>query len=144
LTIIEVGILKGTGLAIWSDLFPQSQIIGLDIDLSHFHDNMAFLKSLNAFSHGDVAVHEFDQFLDNTDYLKQMLRGGTIDIMIDDGFHSEETIMKTFESAKPHLAPQFVYFVEDNEKVGKILKSSYPMYDVDSSAAEFTVIRSGM
>src|SRR5262245_21785131 len=29
LTIIEVGVLRGTGLAIWSDLFPRARLIGL-------------------------------------------------------------------------------------------------------------------
>ena len=142
LTIVEVGILKGTGLAMWSDLFPQSRIIGLDIDLSHFRDNLPFLKSLNAFAHRDVVVREFDQFLDNRDYVQEILEGATIDVMIDDGFHSEETIVKTFESVKPYLGPHFVYFVEDNAKVGRLLKSTYPMYDFDCSKAELTVVRS--
>jgi hypothetical protein len=142
LTIVEVGILKGTGLAMWADLFPRARIIGLDIDLSHFRDNLGFLKSLNAFAHRDVVVHELDQFRDNADYLGQILGGASIDVMIDDGFHSEETILKTLESARPHLAQRFVYFVEDNDKVGKLLRSSYPMYDFDCSTPELTVIHS--
>jgi hypothetical protein len=142
LTVVEVGILKGTGLAIWADLFPRSRIIGLDIDLSHFHDNQTFLKSLNAFPHGDPIVREFDQYMDNTVYLKQILQGGTIDIMIDDGYHAELPNMRTFESAQPHFSPQFAYFIEDNDKVGKQLRSSYPMYGFDCSTIELTVIYS--
>jgi hypothetical protein len=34
LVIAEVGILKGTGLAVWCDLFPKAIVLGLDIDLS--------------------------------------------------------------------------------------------------------------
>jgi len=44
LNIIEVGILKGTGLAIWSKLFQKSTLVGLDIDLTHFKNNFSTLK----------------------------------------------------------------------------------------------------
>gem|GEM_PF-1612825 len=40
LVIAEVGILKGTGLALWSDLFEHARILGFDIDLSYVHENM--------------------------------------------------------------------------------------------------------
>ncbi len=38
-TLVELGILTGIGLAVWTDLFPHGRIIGLDIDLSHFAQN---------------------------------------------------------------------------------------------------------
>ena len=37
--IIELGILKGTGLAIWCDLYKHAKIIGLDIDISHYDED---------------------------------------------------------------------------------------------------------
>ena len=63
--IVECGILKGTGLAIWSTLFPNAQIIGLDIDLSHTKNNLDFLKSQGAFENNNLELYEFDQFADN-------------------------------------------------------------------------------
>lgn len=33
LTMAEFGILKGTGFAMWCDLFPSARVIGFDIDL---------------------------------------------------------------------------------------------------------------
>ena len=33
--LVEVGILRGTGVAIWSELFPNGRILGLDIDLGN-------------------------------------------------------------------------------------------------------------
>ena len=42
-TVVEVGILQGTGLAIWSDLFPNGRVVGLDIDLTHFESNLGLL-----------------------------------------------------------------------------------------------------
>ena len=49
ITLVEVGILNGSGLAIWCDLFPNARVIGLDLDLSNFERNRPFLESKGAF-----------------------------------------------------------------------------------------------
>ena len=49
IVICEVGVLEGTGLAIWCDLFPNARCIGLDIDLSNIKGNMDNLRGLGAF-----------------------------------------------------------------------------------------------
>ena len=36
LIVAEFGILRGNGLAIWCDLFPNARVLGFDIDTSHF------------------------------------------------------------------------------------------------------------
>lgn len=128
-TIVECGILKGTGLAIWSTLFPNATIIGLDIDLSNTKNNLEFLKSKGAFQSGVLELHEFDQFADNTNYIKDILKNKKIDIMIDDGFHSEFTILNTIDCVKPCLNNSFVYFVEDNKKVYKKIKQNMNNYN---------------
>ncbi|MDE0309038.1 MAG: glycosyltransferase family 25 protein [Acidiferrobacterales bacterium] len=48
--ICEFGILKGTGLAIWCDLFPNARCIGFDVDLSNIEKNMDDLLQRGAFS----------------------------------------------------------------------------------------------
>ena len=60
--LIECGILRGTGLAVWSKLFPEATIVGLDIDLSHTQNNMENLISKGAFSESKPFLIEFDQF----------------------------------------------------------------------------------
>ena len=125
LTIVEAGILRGTGLALWSKLFPKANLIGLDIDLSHFNDNLNSLKSAGAFADTSLELHIFDQFLDNTELMGKILNGRKIDIMIDDGYHSNETIIKTAQSMKIYFANSFVYFVEDNADVFDTLKSEF-------------------
>jgi len=42
--LVEIGVLRGTRVAIWSELFPSGRIIGLDIDLNHIKQNMDNLK----------------------------------------------------------------------------------------------------
>jgi len=139
LTLVEAGILRGTGLAIWADLFEGATIIGLDIDLSHFEGHLPTLRSLGAFRNARVSVHEFDQFVDNTELLGRILHGRRIDVMIDDGHHTEETILSTFASARPHLGDRFVYFVEDNATVWRRLRAAYPAYNFDC-CGELTVV----
>ena len=62
-TICEFGILKGTGLAVWCDLFPSSRCIGFDIDLSHIEQNMENLVKLGAFSANSPEIYEYDQYV---------------------------------------------------------------------------------
>ncbi|KAA3613093.1 MAG: hypothetical protein D8M58_12350 [Calditrichaeota bacterium] len=123
--------MKGTGLAIWSELFTNIRILGLDIDLGHINNNMDNLKKLGAFEKNDIELHEFDQFEENIEKLKTVLNDDKVDIFIDDGFHSNETILNTLKSALPHLAEKFVYFIEDNKNVYKEIERLYPELKMD-------------
>jgi hypothetical protein len=130
LTIIEIGILKGSGLAIWSEIFINPKIIGLDIDPQHFYNNYKNLSKLGAFTETKPEIFEFDQFEDNTKYIKKILGKNKIDIIIDDGFHSDHAILNTIKSVKQYLSKEFVYFIEDNDNVHKLIKQKYPSFVV--------------
>ena len=138
-TLVEVGVLRGTGLAIWSDLFPGGRIIGLDIDLTHFESNLGRLMRSGAFKAENYEVHLFDGFVDNVGYLAQLLQGDTVDIVIDDASHADESILATFDSIRVGLAKNFVYFVEDNKTVHSELNRRYPQYRVESFG-EMTIV----
>lgn len=142
LTVVEVGILRGTGLAIWAELFPNADIIGLDIDLSHTKENLPELKARGAFAKSEPELSVFDQFLDGEAKMKEILGTRRIDIFIDDGFHSVETILNTFRAALPFLADRFVYFVEDNDDVAPLLADAFLDKKVTESD-EMTVIEPG-
>lgn len=120
LTIVEVGILKGSGLAIWSTLFPNSKIIGLDIDPSLALSNLNFLKQKGA-NIDNIEIHEFDQLIDFSGQLKDILNNERIDIMIDDGLHSDLAILNTIERILPFLNDNFTYFIEDNNTAYKTI-----------------------
>jgi len=128
--LAEVGILKGTGLAIWCDLFKNGKILGLDIDLSHFENNLEHLKGQGAFKYNQPQTYEFDQFVDNTQYLKSILKQQKLNICIDDGFHADQTILTTLKSFMPYLAEDFVYFIEDNHTVHHKIKKLYPHFKI--------------
>lgn len=137
--ILECGVLKGTGLAVWSMLFPTAHLIGLDIDLDHIKSNLDFLKSKGAFKYNKLSLLNFDQFAPDTKELEDLLGPKKIDIIIDDGFHSEDTILNTLRALKPFFAENFVYFAEDNATVFSKIKKQFPEFTVDSFG-QMTVI----
>lgn len=131
MTLVEVGILKGTGLAMWCDLFPAAKILGLDIDLGHIQGNMTNLKDMGAFSQNSPNLFEFDQYDCDASIFKKGLDGRKINIFIDDGCHSDKAILNTLQCAEPYLADKFVYFIEDNTNIHKTISENYPQFNVD-------------
>jgi hypothetical protein len=130
LTLVEVGILKGSGLAIWCDLFPRARVIGLDIDLSNFQGNRKTLEQLGAFKKNAPELYSFDQ-LNATKaqrVLQEVLRNDSVDIAIDDGCHCIESIEITFNAIKPFLAKRFAYFIEDNFDTYDCLARRHPEF----------------
>jgi len=126
ISLVEIGVLTGIGMAIWCDLFKESRIIGFDIDLSHFYKNVNYLIKLGAFSDNFPELYEFDQYIDNKVFLEKLLKGDKIDICIDDGCHSNKCIMTTFQSMLPNLSDNFTYFMEDNSEVHNLIREKYP------------------
>ena len=115
-TVVEVGILNGSGLAIWCDLFPKARVIGMDLNLSNFEENRAGLEALGAFQQNTPELYTIDQ-LDRSvaeKAFRDALGEDKVDVFIDDGHHSLESIEITFEGIKPYLAKGFVGFIEDN------------------------------
>lgn len=139
LVLVELGILRGTGLAIWCDLFKAGRVIGLDIDLGYFNANVENLKNLGAFIDNMPELHYFDQYENNHEYLGEILGSDKINIFIDDGVHDSEAIMNTMKCVVPYLSDRFVYFVEDNKWVHSRIRQSYPDFTV-ARYGRFTVV----
>lgn len=140
LVLAEVGILCGTGLAIWCDLFRNATILGLDIDPAHFYKNRAHLLELGAFRKNAPHIFEFDQLADTmSDALRAQLTEHGIDILIDDGVHSAEAIENTMVLMKPFLKDDFVYFIEDNPRAGALAELHFKGCTIDCDG-ELTII----
>ena len=115
-TVVEVGILNGSGLAIWCDLFPNARVIGMDLNLSNFEGNRAGLEALGAFQQNTPELYTIDQ-LDRSvvdHVLRDVLGESKVNVFIDDGHHSLESIEITFEGIKPYFADNYIGFIEDN------------------------------
>lgn len=132
LTIAEFGILRGNGLAIWCDLFPNSRVMGFDIDVAHFENNRKNLIDRGAFSANVPEIYRYDQYERSERLLASILAGATVDICMDDGCHTDEAILLTMESVMPHLSEKFVYIVEDNDRVHEKIERRYPKLSVES------------
>lgn len=118
LTIAEVGVLRGTGLAMWCDLFGA--VYGFDIDLSNFHAARHELVARGAFRKREPVVHQIDQFKVRPEDMLRLLRGVVVDIVIDDGAHVDAATLNTIEAFRPVLAQHFLYFVEDQPRHSRI------------------------
>ena len=94
---------------------------------------------LGAFSANSPEIYEYDQFVYSSEYLGKIINGGKFDICVDDGHHSEITILTTLASVLPHLNKNFVYFIEDNPLVHKKIKLMYEDMTVHSND-QLTVI----
>ena len=143
ITLAEFGILKGTGLSIWCDLFPDSRIIGLDIDLGHFSGNRAELVRRGAFAQNKPELHEYDQLVDNRELIAKVLSGRSLDVVIDDGLHSIDSIVTTWRSVAPHLSSRFVYFIEDYGNLLDVCAGEFAGFDCYAEGM-LTVISSGV
>jgi len=69
-------------------------------------------KQLDIFASipGMLKGSSYDQFTDNFETLKETFGDKKLDVVIDDAFHSDESIINTFNELQPYLAEKFVYF----------------------------------
>jgi hypothetical protein len=112
--IVEVGVLRGHGLALWRMLYPSARVLGLDIDLSHFHEHEPELRRKLGLQVGWCEVQKFDQLTDGTSELLNAIGAfRAVDVLVDDGLHSPKAIQNTAQAVLPLLAPTALYIVED-------------------------------
>jgi hypothetical protein len=122
--LLEVGVLTGISLGVWSQAKPYWKIFGLDLDLNRFHTNLQFLRDFGCFQTQDPTVLEFDCYSPNTDELKKCLLAQSIagfHLIIDDGPHTDESILTTFQALFPLISDGGRYVVEDNLTVKREL-----------------------
>ena len=99
--ILEIGVLEGESLCVWKKYFPNSKIIGIDIN--------PYCKK---FESEDVTVEIGSQF--DSEFLKMIgEKYGPFDMVLDDGSHINEHVIFSFKELFKYVKPQGVYIVED-------------------------------
>ena len=129
--IVEMGIFQGHGLAMWSVLYPESDIIGLDIDPDRYLKHKAVLESQGAFPNGDPKVLCFDEL--SPDSWKEValhLEPESVDVWVDDAIHRTGVIIKAWNHARKYIRRGGVYIIEDNDEIPKIMREDYDRSDV--------------
>ncbi len=95
--LLEIGIQGGGSLRMWKNCFPNSEIVGIDIDPSCKELDVSDAKVFI----GDQTDKEFlEQFRD-------------FDIIIDDGGHTMHQQQTSFEVLFPLLKSGGLYVIED-------------------------------
>lgn len=121
--LIELGVLTGVSLAVWCELFPDAQVIGLDVDVERM--DWDGLVSRGAFKRNRPSVFRWDAFA--PDKLPVDVR---VDVFIDDGPHKLEPIRRTAEFMKPLMNEGGRYVVEDVPEAVNVLREVWPNYEV--------------
>lgn len=103
LSILEIGVLGGASLAIWREYYPNSTIIGIDINPSckQYEDtgNRIFIEIGSQ---------------DDTDFLKSVAqKWGPFDMILDDGSHVNRHVVTSFNYLIDYVKPECVYVIED-------------------------------
>ena len=100
--VVEIGVFHGGSLEMWRHYFgPGARIVGIDRDLR-----------CRDFQHDGIEVLIGDQ-ADRAFLAEVRRRVPHIDILIDDGGHTMEQQIVTFEELYPHRQPNGVYLCED-------------------------------
>lgn len=100
--VVEIGVQLGGSLEMWRQYFgPTCRLYGIDIDPA-------------ARQQEDTATKVFIGDQQDRDFLRGVLREiGTPDIVIDDGGHTANQQITSFEELYPALSENGVYIVED-------------------------------
>lgn len=128
--IIEVGVLRGNGLAMWSCLYPFAELIGIGIDLSNARAHYQGLRARGAFAQRKPELYHLDQFKLSPELMGGILAGRKVTISVDDGAHERQAALRTLEALAPYFADQFVHFIEDIPHFGPALGAAFPQYQV--------------
>ncbi len=113
--ILEIGVYNGGSLYMWRNYFPNSSVIGIDID--------PFTKRWEE-EDKDIKIYLGDQC--DTKFLQRVCdEEGPFDLIIDDGGHENHQIITSLEFLFGHLKVGGTYVVEDT------FASYWPEYDCD-------------
>ena len=102
ITILEIGVLNGGSLKMWQNYFsPDSLIVGIDI-----------IPKCKKYEKDNIKIFIGDQT--DTNFLDSVIKEiGTPDIIIDDGGHTCNQQITSFDYLFQHLHNQGIYLVED-------------------------------
>ena len=100
--ILEIGFANGASLALWSCAFPDSKIVGVDINpIKNPHPALRNANNVEI-----ILSDAYDQ-----NFVEHL--GKTFDLIIDDGPHTVESQVKALRLYAPLLNPDGILIIED-------------------------------
>jgi cephalosporin hydroxylase len=102
ITVLEIGVFKGGSLQMWQRfLGPMATIVGIDINPE-------------CKQHEEPGIHVRIGDQSDPKFLQSLIdEFGTFDIVIDDGSHRMQHLLKSFEFLYPRIAKNGLYIAED-------------------------------
>jgi hypothetical protein len=108
LKLLEIGFGGGDSLKLWAEYFKNAEIYCIDNNLSRIEEYGYIDDPRIKIFYGDQSRPESLESACESMGVKQF------DIIIDDGSHIEDHILKTFHTLfEKYLSPGGIYFVED-------------------------------
>lgn len=104
LKILEIGVLDGKSLLMWKEFYPNSTIVGIDIN-----------KECSKYNDPSNKIHVEVGSQDDPDFLRFVCgKYGHFDFVLDDGSHIQRHIIFSFEHIFPFVKSEGVYVIEDS------------------------------
>jgi hypothetical protein len=105
--LLEIGIgfkhsFPGASLRAWGEIFPSARIYGADNNREVLFNE----KNIKTFYTDQLNINELEN-------LKKILNNVVFDVIIDDGLHTFEANVNTFNVFKNSLSKSGLYFIED-------------------------------
>lgn len=126
-SMLEIGVAEGASLRMWEEYFPFAQIHGLDID------------PCVAFRTARIRVTTGDQH-DET-VLRRIAGGETFDIVIDDGSHVVDHMVRSLALLWPRVRQGGFYCIEDLHCTHQDISASVDLWPGQSHNAPDTNYR---
>ena len=100
--ILEIGVLGGASVKTWSEFYPNSTVVGIDIN-----------PHCKIYEQGNIKIEIGSQ--DDGNFLNSVVdKYGEFDLIIDDGSHIQQHVLTSFKVLFPRLANGGTYVVEDS------------------------------
>ena len=122
-TMVELGVFRGESMAVWCDVFPDTVIYGLDVDLSRYYEHYPTLRERGAFRSNYPFVYQFDAYEPDAPEFEGL---DGIDLFIDDGPHTADAIENVLRLFGPMMNDGGVYVVEDFPNGDRLLEAQFP------------------
>ena len=100
-TILEIGVQTGGSMKLWSGYFPNAIVYGIDVDINQYQipDNQPRVRLIQADAYTSVCASTFQP--------------NSLDIIIDDGPHTLESMCKAVELYYSRVTPGGYLIIED-------------------------------
>jgi glycosyltransferase involved in cell wall biosynthesis len=102
--LLEIGVFRGASLLLWRAAFIKGKIFGIDKNTDIWQSFLKDKDRINVF----VGRQQDERFLKD-----KVIPSGPYNIIIDDGSHTPEQQLTTFENLWPHISEHGIYVIED-------------------------------